>query len=157
MTEDTVENQTLNGQQSNGDQSTPLATLIQLPAKFKLSDFNLKSPEVWFAAAEVIFNHNGVTLEFAKFASILQHLDPPRLEHIQSILCNPTEPQPYTKSKNILLGIYAKTPEKLEKLLSGASLTQTKPSLMLEEIKALGLKLSRMTNFLKVFGQKECQ
>lgn len=124
---------------------------LQLPGKFRLPDFDYRSLEIWFAAAEVIFGSNAVISEQAKFASLLQHLDSTRLRHIQSILCNPQEIQPFTKAKDVLLNLYAQTPEqKLEKLLNGVNITQdASPSLLLEEIKTLGAGVVTDEDLLK--------
>ena len=54
--------------------------------KIKLPDFDTNNPELWFAAAEVIFGQNGADNEQKKFSSLLQNLDAQRLGNIHNVI-----------------------------------------------------------------------
>ena len=134
---------------NNGNNSN--ITTITLPAKFKLLEFDHACPEIRFAASDVIFANNGITDNKAKFSELLQHLDTDRLKNIQSVITNKNEKEPYSRSKAILLGLYAQSDEqKFEQLLgSGLTKQQMKPSLLLDEIRRLGTGVILNENVIK--------
>ena len=70
------------------DQSATQLYSFHLPGKYKLPEFDYNNPEIWFAAADCIFDSNAVVSEQAKFAALLQHLDDTRLKHIGSLITN---------------------------------------------------------------------
>ena len=132
------------GNQSTG---TPIMSTgsvnLQLPGKYWLPEFDHTNPDIWFDAADIIFNQNGITSEQAQFSGLLQVLDVMRMKNIQSIIKNKNELQPFTKAKAILLSLYGEFEEqKFEQLLGSLSQAQTNsnltPSLLLEEIRRLG-------------------
>jgi hypothetical protein len=123
--------------------------------RFKLPEFDVNTPELWFATAEVIFSANNVVDEKSKFAHLLQHIDSTIAKNIQSVILNSSAENPFTAAKEALLNLYADSVDKkLDKLLSKVSLEAFgKPSLLLQEIKRLTAGCGEVENeqFLKSF------
>jgi hypothetical protein len=132
-------------------QSEIIAVPKMTVAKFRLPDFDANNAELWFATTDVIFADNNVNAEKKKFAILLQYLDAQRLANIQSIIVHPEEEEPYTRAKAIIINLYGITEEqKLDRLLTNVKSTkQTRPSLILEEIRNLSSGMAGADKLIK--------
>lgn len=141
----------MNNQNTDATENIAANWCFTVPGKFRLPKFDYANPEVWFAAADIIFSNHSVLSESAKFSALLEHLDSTGLIHLHSITSNPGELTPYAKAKQILLNLYATSAEKkFEQLLNGTRIdVNAKPSLILQEVQRLADGIVSGDDFIK--------
>lgn len=102
----------------------------------KLPDFWESAPQLWFVSVEAQFFVANVTSDEAMFCYVIAKLDRPALlNQVLDIVAHPPAENKYTTLRARLLARFGESDEsKFQKLL-GAELGDTKPSLLLAEMR----------------------
>jgi len=104
----------------------------------KLPPFWKCDPAAWFKRAEAQFRLAHVSKSQTKFDHILTMLDEDIIGRVSDILDIDNTENAYQNLKDRLINTYGRTEEdKFRELISGISLGNEKPSLMLSKIKSL--------------------
>lgn len=107
-------------------------------ASLKLPEFWRANPQVWFLRLEAQFRSHRITSDNSKFDTVIGALDCDTLTDISDILINPPNAGKYEAIKQRLTAIYADSETKtIQKLLSGLSLGDAKPSQLLHKMQNL--------------------
>ena len=67
---------------AGGTHNASNITNVVLPNRFWLPQFDQNNPEIWFDASEIIFKHNAVNEERARFSYLIQYLDVQKLKNV---------------------------------------------------------------------------
>ncbi len=108
--------------------------------RITLPVFSRDDPELWFLAAEQIFEANQILTENERFSYLLQNLTASDLANIKDILSTQATDR-FTQAKNRLVKLHGVSQEeKMNRILSGTNIdTSQKPSIILAGLKeALG-------------------
>lgn len=109
-----------------------------MAARVPFPPFKTDDIESWFRRVEHWFTFGKVTTEADKFALIASQIDHSTVTNLTEMLTPDTE-TPYTKLKAKIIKIFEKsTTTKINDLLSGCQLGDSKPSQLLAEMKRLG-------------------
>ena len=103
-------------------------------AAVKLPPFWSGNPEVWFKQVESVFAIRKITVQQTKFDYVVQALDSPTAEKVQSVILSPPE-DPYNTLRATLVEIFGKTQaQKDQEILNINGLGDKKPSELLQHI-----------------------
>lgn len=107
-------------------------------ASLKLPDFWTANPQIWFLRLEAQFRSHRISSDSAKFDAVVGALNCEILSDITDILTSPPATGRYDAIKHRLIAIYADSETKtIQKLLSGLSLGDQKPSQLLHKMMTL--------------------
>ncbi|GFQ67449.1 hypothetical protein TNCT_669521 [Trichonephila clavata] len=103
----------------------------------KIPPFWEEKPEIWFFQVEAQFSIANINQEKTKFNYLVAQLDPKFIENIWDIIQS-NEKNKYSCAKSRLLSTFKESEEKsIKKMLTGISLGDMKPSLLLKKMKSL--------------------
>lgn len=99
------------------------------PLEPKLSQFTKKYPEIWFAQAELQFEHYGCKSDTAKYIHVCKAIPESMYKDIGDILVNPPADDRYQTLKTALINRCSPSDEKrFEYLISKVDLGDNRPS-----------------------------
>ena len=104
----------------------------------KLPDFYHSDPALWFARAECIFSHGGITAQWTKFDYVAAALSEQFSIEVRELLISPPQTEPYTTLKSQLIARTQMSEQKrLRRLLTEEELGDRTPSHLLRRMQQL--------------------
>lgn len=119
------------------DQSSSAAKDEIARVSVKIPPFWSEKPEIWFFQVEAQFTICGVTSEETKFNYLVSQLEPKFVESLWDIISDDNKMK-YTAAKDRLLNTFKESENKrLQRLLTGVDLGDSKPSQLLQKMRNL--------------------
>eukprot|EP00117_Sycon_ciliatum_P035864 scpid16937/ scgid27099/ len=104
----------------------------------KLPDFYPSDPALWFARAECLFSHRGITAQRTKFDYVAAALSEQFSMEVRELLISPPQTEPYTTLKSQLIARTQMSEQKrLRRLLTEEELGDRTPSHLLRRMQQL--------------------
>ena len=104
----------------------------------KIPPFWTENPRLWFAQIEGQFTAMRITQQETKFGHIIGALAPPVAAEIEDVILEPPAENQYDALKNALITRLGVTEEeRMDRLLTGVSLGDQKPSSLLRQMQRL--------------------
>ncbi|XP_035224870.1 uncharacterized protein LOC118197470 [Stegodyphus dumicola] len=103
----------------------------------KIPPFWAEKPEIWFYQVEAQFSICGITAEETKFNYLVSQLEAKFVESLWDIISDNSKTK-YTAAKERLLNTFKESENKrLQRLLTGIDLGDSKPSQLLQKMRNL--------------------
>lgn len=122
------------------DAKTPEPTQLEAnKVSIKIPPFWVDKPEMWFYTIEAQFKIAGITCEETRFTYLLAQMEPKFVENIWDIMKEEKSTKKYTDAKDRLLNTFKESnTRRIQRLLTGLELGDSKPSQLLRKMKSLG-------------------
>ena len=124
---------------SRSPSPAPAAAAAAISAiSLKLPTFWPKEIDTWFAQVEAQFATRGISVEKTKFDYLVASLPPEAATEVRDLILTPPTDEPYTQLKTTLIRRFDRSDQqKLQQLLSGLVLGDSKPSQLLRRMRQL--------------------